>query len=71
MHNPFEELVKKVIFLLALGYMVASTETFQQTMNFLSANKKIIEDTKAVLDGKAPASTKSNMSKNEVKTNTR
>jgi hypothetical protein len=70
MHNPWEEFLKKTIFLMALGFWVSTTETFHQTFKLLDENKKVIQETRSTYS-KMGASVKFDQPKVEVKTNSR
>jgi hypothetical protein len=71
MHNPWEEFIKKTVFLMALGFWVSTTDTFQRTVRLFEEDHKVIMETRADYD-KMGSSVKSDLPlKVEVKTNSR
>ncbi len=70
MNNPWEEFIKKTIFLTALGFWISSTEVFDQTFKLLDENKKVIQETRSTYNN-MDASAKIDQPKVEVKTSSR
>ena len=50
MHNPFEEFIKKAIFLIGIGFWISTTETFKKTSFLFKENKKILKETQQMFD---------------------
>lgn len=50
MHNPFEEFIKKAIFLMGIGFWISTTETFKKTSFLFKENKKILKETQDSID---------------------
>ena len=71
MHNPWEEFLKKFIFLTALGFWISTTDSFKQTFRLFEEDHKVIMETRTDYD-KMGCSVKSDLPlKVEVKTNSR
>ena len=71
MHNPWEEFLKKTIFLISLGFWISTTDTFKQSIRLFEEDHKIFMETRAGYD-KMNSSVKIDVpKKTEVKTNSR
>jgi hypothetical protein len=70
MYNPWEEFLKKTIFLTVLGFLISTTDIFHETMKLFVENKKVVEDTRSEYE-KIRTSVKVESSKAEIKTSSR